>query len=63
MRHVAPSDLNVVRFVLVGGALMIDATPETGPVRQALREERTKLTRKARRERIAEKESFLRGMR
>jgi hypothetical protein len=63
MRHVAPSDLNVVRLALVDGMLMIDATPSTGPVRQAIREERTKLTRKARRERIAEKEYFLRGMR
>ncbi|MCJ2131590.1 hypothetical protein [Methylobacterium sp. E-045] len=63
MRHVAPSELNIVHLVIVAGMPMIDATPTTRAVRQAMREERTKLTRKARRARIAEKEAFLRGMR
>jgi hypothetical protein len=61
MRHVAPADLNVVRLVIIDGVPMIDATPTTRAVRHAIREERTKLTRKARRERIAQKEAFLRS--
>lgn len=62
MRHISLFAGDVVsHFRIIGDGVFVDATGSDPVLRRVMREERTKLTRKGRRERIAAKEAFLRG--
>ncbi|MEN3238265.1 hypothetical protein PUR29_32985 [Methylobacterium ajmalii] len=62
MRHISLFSGHAVSHLrIIGDAVFLDATTSDPALRRVMREERTKLTRRGRRERIAAKEAFLRG--